>query len=123
MQTILLIEDDEPTLKRLTLILEKFGYRVLQDCDGDNALRLLETGQPDLILTDLNLPAQSGLDILSSVRGSNNAIPVIAMSGGDSLGQDFLEISKIMGADAVLKKPFTPEQLLAQIEHCLNRQD
>jgi DNA-binding response OmpR family regulator len=119
MKTILLIEDDQSTRTRLSLALEKAGYRVVQDADGSHALRLLRSEQPDLVLTDLNLPLKDGLTIVSEIRDLPNPVPIIAMSGGDSYGFNYLDVSEMLGANAIMNKPFSIDELLLRVKACL----
>ena len=115
MKTILLIEDDDTTRTRLALVLEKAGYRVLQDEDGSHALKLLRSERPDLIITDIHLPEKNGLEIVTEIRGQHNETPIIAMSGGDRYGFSYLDISSALGANAIMNKPFSVDELMMQI--------
>ncbi|MEO5342995.1 MAG: response regulator [Gammaproteobacteria bacterium SHHR-1] len=119
MKTILMIEDDQTTRTRLALVLEKAGYRVVQDEDGSHALALLKSERPDLILTDIHLPEKNGLEIVTEIRDLHDPVPIIAMSGGDRFGHSYLDISEMLGANAIMNKPFSVDELLIQIEACL----
>jgi len=85
--TVLLVEDDGDLRVALAALLAQTGYRVRTAWDGVSALLEMETGLPDLIVSDLNMPRMSGFELLSTVRLQFPAIPLIAMSGAFSSNQ------------------------------------
>jgi len=119
MKTILLIEDESATRLRLKTILVKAGYRVLEDTDGSQALDLFRAEHPDLILCDINLPETSGIEIITGIRVEEDLVPIIAMSAGDRLGNNFLDETKELGASDVLYKPFSSDELMAKVSRWL----
>lgn len=121
MTTILVIEDDSTTLMWIKMHLEKAGYRVLENVDGKRIMESLQMEKPNLILVDINLPEIGGLEIIQSIRKDLNQVPIIAMSVGDRFGQNYLKASVDFGANAVMKKPFTADQLMNQISYWLGQ--
>ena len=120
--TILVIEDDEQFLGFLTEFLTEEGYEVLKATNGRLGMEVLETREPDLILTDLLMPEKDGVRVISEVRSKYPHIPVIAMSGGQSVFSPvFLEAASSLGASLSLTKPFKEEELLDAIQSVLKK--
>jgi DNA-binding response OmpR family regulator len=113
-QYCVLVVDDEPRIVRfLELKLEASGYEVLTAGTGLEALKKLQSQEPDLLVLDLVMPGIDGFETLRQIR-SISSIPVIILSARET------SIDKIkgleMGADDYLTKPFSPNELLARIE-------
>src|SRR5664279_1297213 len=82
----ILVVDDEPSVREcLGMLLASVGYNVETAENGVNAVSQLNRTVPDLILTDLNMPQMSGMELISHVRSRYPAIAIVAMSG-DYLG-------------------------------------
>jgi CheY-like chemotaxis protein len=121
-RTSVLVVDDRPDVRlSLLYMLEASGYDVAEAGDGRQALAALARKRVDLILTDLYMPVMDGLGLVRSIRERQGPRPgVIAMSGSGHLGRDAsLEAAQVLGADAVLRKPFTREQLINTITSVL----
>jgi two-component system KDP operon response regulator KdpE len=111
--TILIVEDEPPIRKLLTIALESRGYKVV-DCDnGKAALRLAASLKPEMILLDLGLPDMDGKEIIQKVREWAQT-PIIVCS----VRSDDEEIIKAfdLGADDYVTKPFNPDVLLARVQ-------
>ena len=81
-QRQVLVVDDDPTIRTcLTQLLESVGYDVATAVDGVEALLLINESAPDIIISDLNMPGMSGVDLLSEIRRRFPRIVTIAMSG------------------------------------------
>jgi DNA-binding response OmpR family regulator len=103
-------------------ILEAGGYAVQVAGDGDAALRSLAVEHADIVLLDILMPNKEGLETLLELKKKWPAVAVVAMSASAlRLRNDFLVIAERFGADFVLRKPFTPEGLLAAIRFCDRR--
>ncbi|HTV02121.1 MAG TPA: response regulator [Luteitalea sp.] len=112
------VADDEPGLRLLlSTTLVGAGYEVLQATNGLEAVRLCESGGVDLLLTDLVMPGQEGLETIKRMRHDRPDIPIVAMSGAFDGG--FLEVARTMGASAVIQKPFTPDQVIKVVGRVL----
>lgn len=117
----ILIVDDEPQVRlMLSLCLEQAGYEVSQAEDGAEALQISARKPVDLIILDLLMPGQEGLETLIALRKSQERPRVIAISGGArSAAGDFLPAALKLGADRALKKPFRNEVLIEAIQELL----
>lgn len=109
MKTIAVIEDDLPIGDTLEELLRQEGYDVLRAYSGTEALYLLASKQPDLVLLDLMLPGLPGEAVLPQIRG----IPVIVLSAKGDV-QDKVSLLR-SGAVDYVTKPFHPQELLARI--------
>ncbi|HEY9567010.1 MAG TPA: response regulator [Thalassobaculum sp.] len=120
MATILVI-DDEPSLRDVArLALEGAGHTVTEAPDGRAAMAALDRMLPDLIITDILMPEQEGLQTIREIRKRWKSVPVLAMSGGGRTARlDFLQIAKGLGANATLTKPFRVRDLLAAVDQLL----
>ena len=115
-----LIVDDSVSIRSLeNMVLKHAGYEVVEACDGEEALRKLETTPVSLILTDLNMPKLDGVALIRSVRSSANhrrtPIIMITTESSDSRKQE----GRAAGATAWLVKPFQPDQLLGIVKKVL----
>ncbi|UPT75312.1 MAG: response regulator [Elusimicrobiota bacterium] len=119
MKALVLIVDDEPAIRRfLRPALEENGYAVLEATTGKSALEAAVAKKPDVVLLDLSLPDQDGLDVLKRLREWSSA-PVIVVS---ARGEETDKIAGLdRGADDYLTKPFGVEELLARIRAALRR--
>lgn len=116
MSRILLVDDDESFRKMLRITLGKMGHQVVEAPNGKEALKLFQDSPPDLVMTDLIMPEKEGLETIRELRRSNPMVKIIAMSGGGRVNPgDFLKVAKILGANTVLAKPFTNEELTAAL--------
>ena len=109
MKTIAVIEDDLPIGDTLEALLRQEGYGVLRAYSGTEALYLLSSKQPDLVLLDLMLPGLPGEAVLPRIHG----IPVIVLSAKGDV-QDKVSLLR-SGAVDYVTKPFHPQELLARI--------
>jgi CheY-like chemotaxis protein len=107
MTRILLVEDEHNIRFITALNLQMHTYEVAEAWDGLEALYLLCNGEVDLI-TDLIMPYMSGLDLIKWLKREYDHMPVIAVSAYENSLKDAVAL----GADAVLRKPFAPQQLL-----------
>lgn len=109
MRHILIVDDDVFINRMLDEVLVREDYRVSHAYSGTEALLVLSSCRPDLILLDLMLPGLSGEEVLSRIRG----IPVIVMSAKAEVGS---KVSLLLGGAAdYITKPFDIEELLARI--------
>ncbi|MBL9137132.1 MAG: response regulator [Verrucomicrobiales bacterium] len=120
MATIILIDDNESFVWVIKRTLEKSGYQVLGMHHASTALRYLDEGPVDLVITDLNLPGIDGFGIISEIRRRGLNIPIIAVSGEIPMGDTFsLPRARQFGADRIIAKPFLPHCLMEQVEELL----
>jgi two-component system KDP operon response regulator KdpE len=116
---ILIVEDDPPIQRALSRNLGVSGYEVQITDNGAQAIELIRTQQPDLILLDLWLPGEiDGMAVCSQVRQWTQ-IPIIVVSARTDEKQKVLALD--LGADDYLTKPFSTDELLARVRVCLRR--
>jgi len=121
MARILLVDDDDTVRTVLSIMLEREGHTVVQGVNGNDALRQLRHHTVDLVITDLVMPEKEGLETIMEVRRTYPQLKVIAMSGGGTgRSKAYLTMAKSLGAERVLKKPFTAEDLLKEIKTLLS---
>ena len=112
MSQIILVDDDEAVRVIVRLALVRFGHEVREAVDGREAMKLCAVSPPDLIVTDLIMPGQEGIETIGLVRRRFPNVRIIAMSGGGRVSAtDYLQTALAIGADAVLAKPFASEEL------------
>jgi two-component system KDP operon response regulator KdpE len=116
---ILVIDDEPPIRKLLRMGLNTQGYDVLEAPSGKTGLELL-TQNPDLIILDLGLPDVDGLELLRTIRGRKEGVPIVVLSSrGDEAGKvQALDL----GADDYVTKPFGMDELLARMRAALRHQ-
>ena len=119
MATILFIDDDDQMRMLFQIALEGGGYRVLTAESGKQGLRLLEQQEVDLALVDLFMPDMDGLEIIELLHMTRPACKIIAMSGGSWSGTS-LDTAAQLGANVMLKKPFSLQELLDAVSSQLN---
>jgi two-component system OmpR family response regulator len=116
-----LVVDDDPLAKRMLVnYLEQHDMRVTSASQRQDVVRQFAVGEPSLIILDVRLGREDGLDLLREIR-SRSDVPVIITSG-----QRCEEIDRVvgleLGADDYVTKPFGPRELLARIRAVLRRQ-
>jgi len=119
-----LVIDDDPTVRSLVVgLLEAHGHSVVQAVDGRVGGALFAHGGFDLVVTDIVMPEQEGIETITAIRRVNRAVPILAISGSATIGGvgDYLRAAAALGASATLKKPFEPNDFLAVVERLLSR--
>ncbi len=120
--TILVVDDDPAIRIFLRHVLESSGYVVLEASNGRQAVqRLSETKNVDVMITDLIMPDQEGLETIQSVRKEFPNLRMVAMSGG--FGEQFLKAAQKLGASETLHKPFSADEVQAVVRQVLTRQE
>ena len=116
---IVLAEDNTTLSMLLKYRLEKEGYELFMATDGKEAVDLIETKIPDLILTDVMMPFISGLEVISHVRNKLELkTPIIVFS---SAGQEEMVLKAFnLGANDFMGKPFSPNELVIRVKRLLS---
>jgi CheY-like chemotaxis protein len=112
--TILVVDDEASIRKLLHKILETAGYAVLEAANGREALHRVRQRPVDVMLTDLIMPEKEGLETIRELRAQYPAVRVVAMSG--AFDRRYLKTAAMMGAQATLKKPIAPDELLRVLD-------
>jgi CheY-like chemotaxis protein len=121
MTKILVIDDDVIVRKTIIRLLEDGGYKVLSAEDGLRGMAMFRSERPDLVITDIIMPEQEGIQTIPEMRKAKPDATIIAISGSGSIGNiDFLRIAQHLGASDAVAKPFDPDDLLKRVRHCLN---
>ena len=107
---ILVIDDEEPVRRLLRQTLERAGYDVLEAENGFDGTEVLRSKSVELLITDLVMPGQEGIETMKWVKQALPDLPVLAISG--AVPAEFLNASSKLGASGTLSKPFAPEALL-----------
>lgn len=112
MTRILLIDDDDSFRAMLATTLTKLGHTVCEAPDGNAGILAMRTFTAELVITDLIMPDKEGLETIIEMRRIDPTLRIIAMSGGGrGSAEDYLDFAKILGARAVLQKPFGRDKL------------
>jgi len=104
----------------LNRVLVQVGYDVVEAANGLEGLEIQRQEHFDLVLTDLIMPEKEGLETIQELRKRRADLKIIAMSGGGrGSGLDYLVMARQLGADRVLAKPFSNQELLKTVEGVL----
>ena len=116
MTRILVADDDQDVRAALRVALEVEGYEVEAVPNGERAMRAHEKRPADVLITDLFMPERDGFETMKYFRARNPGIRIVVISGRQR-GQraDHLAVALHAGADATLRKPFTPGELLDKL--------
>jgi DNA-binding NtrC family response regulator len=116
--TVLVADDEEGIRALFEDALRDAGYDVALAASGREVLETLKARPIDLVITDLVMPDQDGIDILRAIRRGNPRVKTIAMSGA----ADFLTTARLLGANATLAKPVTAKELLQKVRQVCGEQ-
>jgi DNA-binding response OmpR family regulator len=117
-----LIVDDEPDLRELVRYnLESGGFEVIEAADGETALALARSAQPEAIVLDVMLPGLDGLEILRRLRGNPQTrdIPIILLTAKGEESDRIVGLE--LGADDYVVKPFSPRELVTRVKTVMRR--
>ena len=117
MTPVLVVDDHEAFLQVVTHALSRHGYRPIIATSAATALRLLETEPVELAVIDVMMPDMDGIELLRAIRERHPDLPVVAMTGAaDAFRPPLVAVMRVLGACAVLEKPFPPAVLIQTIE-------
>lgn len=117
---ILLVEDDPMIGEAVSVALKDAAFAVDWVQDGKTATEVLEVTGYQVVLLDLGLPGQGGLEVLQKMRNAGNYLPVIIITARDEIGDRIKGLD--LGADDYLVKPFDVKELLARMRAVTRRQ-
>lgn len=119
MTKVLVIEDEDLIRKALEFRLKKDGYQVIPCADGRQGIQAIETDKFDLVLTDLMLPYNNGLEVVSRLKEISKETPVIVLT---NIGLEHVVLDAFnLGADDYMTKPFSPNELSVRVKRLLNK--
>jgi CheY-like chemotaxis protein len=120
MTTILVVDDNDLVRDALALLLARSGHDVLEAADGEEALLLIKTSVPDLVVTDILMPEMAGFEMIEEVRKVAPDVKIIAMTGGTPIGpEDLLQHAARLGANETFAKPIDREKFLESVNRLL----
>ncbi len=117
---ILIVDDDPSMVGLISQVLSSKGYEVLESNNGQDALRLLYSQKPDLVLLDVVMPIMDGWQTCSRIRDISAAIPIIMLTGQRKTEEDVVR-GLDYGADDYLIKPVGNKELAARVQAMLRR--
>lgn len=106
---ILIVDDEAPIRQLLADYLGQLGYQTDEACNGLKALQKLKTFDPGLVILDLVMPEQEGIETIHEIRKTHKELQIIAVSG--AFAGQFLRTAELLGANAVLPKPLNLKEL------------
>ena len=118
MAQIVVIDDDPAIRVTIEQILQSDGHEVMSAVDGREGIELVRTNPTDMVITDLYMPNQEGLETIRELRSRFPKVVILAMSGRPTAGT-MLSIADKLGAVGLLQKPFVPQELLAAVKKAL----
>lgn len=114
---ILLVDDDQALLRLLAMRLGSRGYRTQTTTGGEQALSIVPTFQPELVITDLRMGGMGGMKLFERLQASDPSLPVIILTAHGSIPHAFEATQQ--GAFGYLTKPFDSSELLESVERAL----
>lgn len=115
---VLIIDDEEPTVQLISMLLEKRGFETIKAFRAEEGLRKAYRHQPDLVLLDVMMPDMDGWDVCKRLREMSD-VPIIFLTARDDV-KDIVYGLEI-GSDDYVVKPFNNDELIARIKAHLRR--
>ena len=109
---VLVVDDDAEMRDAVARILADAGYVVEQAVDGDAAVQAQRARPADVLITDVFMPTRDGLETIQFFHAKYPAVPIIAPTGKI---EEYLQVAKVAGARATLRKPFAAQALLDSV--------
>src|SRR5438876_2795373 len=120
MKSRVLVIDDEAAIRdSLRMTLEYEGYEFVGAATGQEGLALAERESPDLVLLDVKMPGMDGLEVLDRLRGMNDGVPIVVISGHGSISTAVEATKK--GAFDFIEKPFASDRVLVSLRNALDQ--
>lgn len=116
--SVALVIDDNATIRGfIAEVLGRAGYQVVEATNGHEGVRLSQEFTPEVVISDIYMPGQDGIYVLRELKRLKQSARIVMISGGSRLlsGFDALSCAKKLGADATLRKPFTPYELMQAV--------
>lgn len=118
MPSVLIVDDEEAIRHLIRETLEQAGYCVHEASDGKEGLTRYRESPADLVIMDILMPDQDGLESILTLRREFPKAKIVAITGGsDMIGiLNFLDVARMLGARRTLQKPFEMKQLLDAVQ-------
>ncbi|MBR9990875.1 MAG: response regulator [Gemmatimonadetes bacterium] len=121
MASVLIIDDDSGIRTLVRSVLERAGHTVDEASDGAEGMMRYRVAPADLVITDVFMPGQDGIETIQQLRDEFPDVRILAISGGSAAGpRGTLTDARMLGADATLAKPFTIEEFTTAVAGLLN---
>ncbi len=122
MATVLLVDDEVSVREMVSEVIRQCGHKVVTAGSVAEARGYFTSQKIDLVVTDLVMPEQSGIDLILEFKQIEPNVKVLAISGGGGItGRfDYLPIASLVGAGAILKKPFSINEFSKKLEELLS---
>ena len=118
-ELVLVADDDDDILLLVTTRLRRDGFEVVQASSGDEALRLAREKRPRLAVLDIGMPGLDGLEVLEQIRADDELRDMRVLLLTAKAQESDVRRGFDMGADAYVKKPFSPADLSARVRELL----
>jgi YesN/AraC family two-component response regulator len=120
MTKLLIIDDEESIRKVFKRFLVAEGYEVRVAEDGVEGIEIFREMRPDVVITDIVMPNKEGLETIGEMKKINPDARILAISGGGyNPAEIYLRNAQLLGADAILMKPFRVQSLIGEIKKLL----
>ncbi len=114
---VVICDDDEALLESLTFFVEAWGVQVVPCSDGAEGAKKILSEKPDLIISDINMPNMTGLELLETLNKVQLQVPLIFLTGNNDL--DSYRKSLVLGSFEFLTKPVDVEKLKSAVDKAL----
>jgi two-component system chemotaxis response regulator CheY len=118
---VLVADDDSAVRRFLRTVLEEAGYEVAEASDGRQAERGALDPGIDLLIIDLVMPNQEGIETIRDLRSRRPKLPILAISGAGDV-MTYLNVARLLGAEECFAKPIIPATLLSAVRRSLQTQ-
>ena len=117
-ETIAVVDDEQDILELVSLHLKKNHFSVREFSDGSSFIKYLDSEKPDLVVLDLMLPDADGFEICKYMKRKKNLlhIPIVMLTAKSEEADTILGLE--LGADDYIRKPFSPNELIARVRRC-----
>ena len=118
MPSVLVVDDEDQLRQLIREILEQAGYQVTEARDGKEAVLQYRLAPADVVIMDILMPEQDGLETTSTLRREFPDVKIIAITGSSEMIGilSFLDVAKMLGAHRALQKPFEMQTLLDTVQ-------
>lgn len=122
MARILVVDDEQNIRNILCASLKKEEHEVYEASSGMDATSMLDERDFDLMITDLVMPEKSGIDLIMEIKEKQPDLTIIAISGGGGINGrfDYLPIAQLIGADNIIRKPFSVAEIKQTVHTLLS---
>ena len=119
MPRIMIVDDVASIRQIVTKVFQDVGYQVTEASRGDEAFELAKLKRVHLVITDVNMPGMSGLDLIKALRGlgTYKMTPILILARDAS--DENIKKAQALGASGFIEKPFTPERLVSVVNQVL----